>query len=136
LEIPWFDESSLAGKPGPTKTRRTRCVPIPRSVQAELDQWLPMMAKHPKALVLPSKTGTMMQRGGWPTALQERARRATGIPGLDFRMCRETCSTWLEGDIADTQATLGHTRPATTITFYKKAVPERSSQAADSRRAR
>ena len=55
-------------------------------------------------------------------AMVRRARSATKIPDLTFRMCRTTFATLFEGDIADVQASLGHHAAEFTLRHYRKSV--------------
>ena len=125
-----FDESALFGKAGPTKNRKTRTVPIPRSLQVELRHWLDLRLDD-GPLVFPSKRGTMMRREGRPLAILRRARQAAGIPDLDFRMCRRTFSTLIEADLKDVQDMLGHHDAALTLAHYKRPIPERQRAAVE-----
>lgn len=50
---------------------------------------------------------------------------------ITLRRLRTTYATEFEGDLADAQATLGHTQIKTTMAHYRKAKEERAAASAD-----
>ena len=122
--------SALYGKRGPTKNRKTRTVPIPHSLQTEIERWLASRSDD-NPLVFPSRRGTILRREGYPLWALERARKATGIQDLDYHMTRRTFATLYEGDMADVQDILGHAGPGVTMKFYKKPVLNRQRKAVE-----
>jgi len=107
-----IDESALNGQANYTKNKKIRIAPIPSS-RAEVEEWL---ATHSHRLMFPTNDGAMWERttrrnDGLLEAMLRRARSATKIPDLTFRMCRTTLATLFEGDIADVQASLGPNSP-------------------------
>lgn len=125
-----FSGSALFGQRGPTKTRKTRVAPLPQSLQVEITHWLSLRVDD-GPLVFPSRHGTILFREGWPLWALNRARKAAGIPDLDYRMCRRTFATLYEGDTADVQGILGHSTEAMTRKHYKRAIPERQRAAVE-----
>lgn len=125
-----IDQSALFGAPGPTKTRKTRFVPIPADLQMELKHWLTLRVDD-NPLVFPGHHGEIMRHTSRPYLILKRARKAAGIPDLTFHTCRRTFATLYKGDVADVQAMLGHTTSRTTLAHYKKAVPERQREAVE-----
>jgi len=123
-----FDQGAVGYDLGPTKTRRIRVVAIPLVLEVEIRHWLGMQVQT-SPLLFPSAKGGVRHRNHWPAGLLKRARAAAGIPDLTFRMCRATCATLLDADIADVQAVLGHTRARMTLEHYRKTVPERQRAA-------
>jgi hypothetical protein len=69
-----------------------------------------------------------MWRESWPLKLLERLRKVTGIHDLDYRICRRTFGTLIEGDVEGVQQMLGPSGSEVTLRHYKKAVPERLSE--------
>jgi integrase len=122
-----IDESAEDGKPGPTKNRKTRVVPLPDALRAELVEWL---TTHDSNLMFPSPKGKIQRRSdGIMMALLKRARTAANIPDLKFRTCRTSFATLFEGDIRDAQAMLGHHSPTFTLQIYRKPITERQQAA-------
>lgn len=128
-----FDESALDGKAGPTKTRRTRIVPLPTSLELELRQWAECCSGD---LLFPNRAGCMMHRASTGRQVLLLARKLSGIPDLTYRACRATCATWYGGDLRDLQEVLGHAHPEMTLERYKKPVPERMRMAVEELDAR
>lgn len=122
-----IDESALRGRPSTTKSKKTRLVPLADELREELQSWL---ATHCHALIFPTVTGKMHERNDpTMTEVRDRGRMAAGIPDLTPKMCRTTFSTLIDGDVADTQAMLGHHSSRVTLEFYKKAIPVRQQEA-------
>ena len=123
-------KSSLDGIASTTKNKKTRLVPLPPDLRAELEDWL---KTHNNSLMFPTRTGGMYSRRHDRRLfdMAERAREASGIPGLTLKQCRTTFATLVDADVADAQAMLGHHSPAVTLQFYKKAIPPRQQEAVD-----
>lgn len=125
------DETVLDRSFGPPKSRKTRLVPIPQSLQRELKAWREFAVEAPEdGLLFPSRQeGKPLSRRsrtvlGWLYS----ARKSAEIADLDFRMCRRTFATLVEGDVKDVQEMLGHAQAETTLEHYKKPVWERQRE--------
>jgi integrase len=124
-----IDASALNGKASSTKNRKTRVVPLPESLRAELDEWL---GTHQFQLIFPTHRGKMHRHADkWMAEIVERARAVAQIPDLTFRMCRTTFATLFEGDIRDAQAILGHHSAAFTLQVYRKPIATRQQTAVE-----
>jgi integrase len=118
-----IDESSIDGKPAPTKNRKARNAPLPESLREEIEEWL---SSHDHQLMFPTPRGLMHRRSDYHMmAMEERARVSAKIPDLTFRMCRTTFASLFEGDEADRTGIMGHHSPAFTLEVYRKPVTER-----------
>jgi integrase len=124
-----IDESISPSGVKCTKNRKVRIAPIPESLHAELVEWL---GTHENRLMFPSVTGKIYRRASKTVnEILPRARAATGIKDLTFRMCRTTFATLFDGNIRDAQEILGHHSEEFTRKHYQKAISERAAAAVD-----
>lgn len=104
-----------------TKTGKPRPVSLP-----------PLLAGELAALAQTTPAGERLF-STWPSVercqkvMAERFRAV--IPGFSLRRFRTTFATLYQGDPADVQALLGHSKLAMTMDHYKRAVPERQAEA-------
>ena len=114
-----------------TKTERVRILPLPSSLRTELDWWLgARVGLGPDALLFPNRQGKPPRHQS-EREMVNRARKLTGIPDLDWRICRRTFGTLFRGDIRDAQEILGHASIEMTLEHYRKPIPERLRQAVE-----
>lgn len=116
-----IDESSDGAKTKCTKTRRPRLVPL----SAELRTWLAGMRetavyRQDRDFIFGTNRNTPFDRGEAHRLWLAEARRDTGIPRLNFQICRRTFATLIKvyGETRDIQGILGHLNPVTTIEHY------------------
>lgn len=111
------------------KNRKVRRVPIGEDLWRDLEAH----AGDSKTYLFPAPlTGGPQYRQSRAVALMlERARAASGIPHLTYRMCRTTFATLWRGDIADVQAIAGHHSAAFTVENYRRPIAERQLAGAD-----
>jgi integrase len=122
-----ISKSALEGRAAETKNRKTRIIPLADALRAELED---LLRTNSHRLFFPTKTGILHRRYDYHMQqMLARAREATGIADLTFKMCRTTFETHFGGDLADGAAILGHHSPTVTLKFYKKAIPERQQLA-------
>lgn len=109
-----------------TKTRRTRSVPLPPRLLKDLNVWRAGMTDEQPMFVSARRHIYTVS-----CYLRRIKTQLEGVlDGFDLRRGRATTATHLEGDLADTAATLGHTDTRMTMDHYKAAVPERQRKSA------
>jgi integrase len=124
-----IDESALRGRPSTTKNRKTRCVPLPPALDAELERWA---ADQSGDLIFPNRVGKMDERSSIVIDGElSKVRKLAGIPDLTWRMCRTTFATLFRSDPADIQGILGHATVDMTMAFYRKAISTRQVAAVE-----
>jgi integrase len=129
-----IDESALRGRPSSTKNGKTRCVPLPPALQAELEQWA---STQPGNLIFPNTSGNMDRRASIAMrAILRNIRTGAAIPDLTPRMCRTTFATLFRSDPSDIQGILGHSTVDMTMEFYRKPIAARQVAAAEELEAR
>ncbi|HXS97531.1 MAG TPA: tyrosine-type recombinase/integrase [Candidatus Limnocylindrales bacterium] len=133
-----FDESVSHEETrfGSTKNRKSRCAPVPASLKAELDAWLEKRPPDAGALIFAGPRGGPMSHDGYGRRILARARKASKIADLNFRMCRTTFATLYDGDLKDAQEILGHHSAEFTLNRYRKPLPERAAAASEELDAR
>jgi len=93
---------------GATKTRRSRAVPVPPMLLAEIRA----MKRAPEELLFSKANGSHY----WPNELGR-------LVPFQTRRLRTTFATLVSRDTAGVQAMLGHTTPRTTLEYYQQALP-------------
>jgi integrase len=126
-----IDESLRRCEFGQTKNKKTRYAPVPHSLRAEIESWLKDRPASPDTLIFCAPRGRMIYHDGYGRDIVERARRASGIGDLTFRMCRSTFATHFDGDIRDAQDILGHHSAEFTNKIYRKPVADRAAAAVE-----
>jgi integrase len=130
------DEAYERGTYKTTKTGKVRYVPLPESLQAELAAWLKGRPAGAKVPVFARKSSEPLTVADLRDLVQTPTRALTGITDLTLRRARTTFGTLLQGDVADTQAMMGHASPETTLKYYKRPIPEREAVAVEELDAR
>jgi integrase len=123
------DEAIGLGKIGPTKTRKTRYVPIAASLRAELEAWMSENKGAASAWLIPHVDGGHITVAYLRDQVVKATREATGILDLTLRRTRTTFGTLLSGDIKDVQDLMGHATAEMTLKHYKKAINSRQVEA-------
>jgi integrase len=119
-------KSAFNGKAATTKNKKSRTIPIAAELEDELREWSKTVEGD---LLFPNRVGNMMQRSGHVIrGILKRAREASGVADLTFRMCRTTLATLWKGDYKDLQDTLGHASVDMTLGAYRKKQIERQKQ--------
>jgi len=121
---------------GATKNRKTRYAPVPASLKVELDAWLATRPSEPGTILFTAPKGGPIMCDGYGRDILYKARAASKITDLTYRMCRTTFATLYDGDLKDAQEILGHHSPTFTLDKYRKPLMERAAAATEELDAR
>jgi hypothetical protein len=105
-------------------------------LKAELQSWLQDRPAEPDTPIFPEPRSGPISHEGYGRDILARARKASKIADLNFRMCRTTFATQYNGDLKDAQEILGHHSAAFTLERYRKPLPERAAAASEDLDAR
>ncbi len=138
-----IEKSWVKGEIKETKTKASvASIWVPPTIAQELEQWrkattsdspyiFPTRKGRPigslyyrSHVMIPAaiRAGIMPPR---PKGLPKGTVWASKDTAVNFQAMRRSLATWCEGDIKDVQALMRHANAATTLKYYKKAIPAR-----------